>query len=269
MSSPDDILALYSPQLNALSTTFGGHQGVDRPSIIHWLSQFEREHIPLALRLLDYVNYYNNQNISALLGEVLELARANLQGVAHSRILYLVPGAPWEGDAFLARRLRYGGLVPQRQIVTPLDLSHLDPREWDAIIVLKDFAGTGMQLREWWVNIGEAIILPLELRVLFSILVCNHIAIARLLSRNLAVTSARELNEPQNIFHPSCVIFSADEKTIILDYCRKSGASEEYLKGYGENGLAVAFDYGCPNNSLPVLWHRGNGWIPLFKRHAI
>lgn len=40
--------------------------------------------------------------------------------------------------------------------------------------------------------------------------------------------------------------------------------------GYGNLELALVFEHGCPNNSLPILWDDASGdfeWRPLFKRH--
>ena len=36
--------------------------------------------------------------------------------------------------------------------------------------------------------------------------------------------------------------------------------------GYGEMEAPVVFYQSCPNNSLPILWSRRNGWFPLFTR---
>lgn len=39
--------------------------------------------------------------------------------------------------------------------------------------------------------------------------------------------------------------------------------------GYGNLEMAVVFEHGCPNNSLPILWSELGGeleWRPLFKR---
>ena len=36
--------------------------------------------------------------------------------------------------------------------------------------------------------------------------------------------------------------------------------------GYGRAGLTLVFQSNCPNNSIPLLWHRFNNWYPLFPR---
>jgi len=38
--------------------------------------------------------------------------------------------------------------------------------------------------------------------------------------------------------------------------------------GYGNLGVGVVFEHGCPNDSLPILWAEKTSphWFPLFKR---
>ena len=36
--------------------------------------------------------------------------------------------------------------------------------------------------------------------------------------------------------------------------------------GYGDNGLLVVFYESCPNNTLPILWHKSENWNALFQR---
>jgi hypothetical protein len=269
MSSTEDPLAAYSGLINQLTAKFGGHPGIDRASLIHFVSQFDDEHIPIAMTLLENLNYFTNRNISTFLDEIVQLVFDSHNHIQRQKILFLVPGQIWEGDAYVARILRYNEPIPRQQVVSSIDLPNCDPADWDAVVILKDFAGSGNQLVTWWQNTGEALVLRLEAEVSYAILVLNHEGRDYLEGSGFGVISARELEEAQNVFHPSCGVFSDEEKEVLLDYCRKSGASQTYLRGRSENGLAVAFDYGCPNNSLPILWHRSERWSPLFRRHGV
>ena len=64
-------------------------------------------------------------------------------------------------------------------------------------------------------------------------------------------------------------IFSSKEKTALKAYCRRTACAPEYIFGKGECGLLLSFAYGCPNNSLPILWHQSGKWKRLFKRHGL
>lgn len=269
MSSSDEDLAPHSGQINALVAKFGGHQGIDRPALIHYLSQYDAEHLPLAINLLGNVNYFTNQNISALIDETLRVVFDSLQQHPEQRIMFLLPGRMWEGDATLSRSLYYRQPIPRRQVLTSIDLTRSQAHEWDVVVILKDFAGTGSQLDTWWRTTGESLVLPLEAEVVFAVLVLNRPARQRVEDMGFDVYCSRELDQTQNVFHPSCQDYSEEEKNILYDYCRRTGASAEYIRGRGDNGLLVAFDFGCPNNSLPVLWYGRGQWSPLFKRHGL
>ncbi len=77
------------------------------------------------------------------------------------------------------------------------------------------------------------------------------------------------MTENDNVISAMSAVFNEAEKEALLAYCRRTNASPEYLRGYGACGLLVAFKHGCPNNSLPILWHNSKVWHALFRRSAI
>lgn len=38
--------------------------------------------------------------------------------------------------------------------------------------------------------------------------------------------------------------------------------------GFGQAGLTLVLSTNVPNNTLPIIWHQFNGWVPLFPRIA-
>ena len=68
----------------------------------------------------------------------------------------------------------------------------------------------------------------------------------------------------------SVIIKNSDQRQRALQAALNHG---KYLEpkcplGYGDLELAVVFERGCPNNSLPILWSESlnQKWTPLFKR---
>jgi len=57
------------------------------------------------------------------------------------------------------------------------------------------------------------------------------------------------------------------ERAAALDrikrYCRSISTSE---LGFGGVGGLLVFDHNTPNTTLPIVWHSGKGWLPLFAR---
>lgn len=268
MSSHDALFAEHHTRINALVARFQGHQGVDRPCLLHWLSQFESEHVPLALRILANTNYFTRGNVAVLCRQVVELAVTSMDPVARSRILFVLAGRIWEGNAVVARALRHRDIVSSAQIAEFTSLSRMRRGEWEAVVLLKDFAGTGTQLSKWWRDTGEPLVLPLEAQIIIGVPVLHYRARERLAELGLSVISALDLHEGDDIFHTQSALLSEEERQIVLQYCGRTGASTEFVRGYGQSGLLVAFDHGCPNNSIPLLWHDSDSWSALFRRHA-
>lgn len=53
------------------------------------------------------------------------------------------------------------------------------------------------------------------------------------------------------------------DEDIIDEHKEKGG---ECKWGFGESGLDLVLNTNCPNNTLPIIWHDYNEWIPLFPR---
>ena len=42
---------------------------------------------------------------------------------------------------------------------------------------------------------------------------------------------------------------------------------ENYPLGYDNGQYMLGFEYNTPDNTLPIFWGMGDGWVPLFKRY--
>ena len=45
------------------------------------------------------------------------------------------------------------------------------------------------------------------------------------------------------------------------------GYMEAYPLGFDGGQYMISFEYNTPDNTLPIFWGTGSGWIPLFKRY--
>jgi hypothetical protein len=137
----------------------------------------------------------------------------------------------------------------------------------DVLVVVDDFSGTGDSLIEWWQNV-ETLVRPLAATVVFASLLMTTEAVSRADELGIAFPVV-ELGPEDNILLDSNDTFNSEEKKKILAYCRETGCSAPYIRGYGECALLLAFRHGCPNNSLPILWYGDKEWNELFLRRAI
>ena len=264
-----DIETRFDKELEAFTQDCGDHDYVKRGRLIRWLSQFGEDKIPLAIKVLKNIRYFGASNLMSMSQELVNMVITMFPHVKGSGIFYVPVGGPGTGAQMIARHLKSNADVPNDNIVDLLTLYRESKRrKIDLIVFLEDFSGTGHTIEEWW-NTNAPIILPIGSSVLFGILVLNHMA-RTVLEKELTMIAIQSLEKKDNVLSAECEYFDGIEKESLLSFCKETGCSERYLKGYGECGLLVAFQHGCPNNSLPILWHEKSGvWEALFRRKSV
>ena len=90
----------------------------------------------------------------------------------------------------------------------------------------------------------------------------------------LTVCVWKHLTETDRAFSIDAKIFDSEEQLIQARQLVKEigkGLEPKYPFGWRDGQLLVAFEHGCPNNTLPIFYkrgktYRGNEWRPLFPR---
>lgn len=267
-SNLDGFLSANNRRILALEARYRSHLGINRHVVTHWIGQFDPDHWPLALKILESIRYFNYGNLRALVSQAAIEAPNQFPDVPSTSVKFVIAGDIWEGDATIARLIRNNRIIPMRRLMQYTQLRTIEKAEVDGLVFIKDFSGTGEQLADWWWSTAEPLVLPLEVPVVLSVLVLNHPAKERLNSPGIPVISSHDLEPTLNILSDQCTAFTTEEKESILEYCARTGAPEEYMRGRGGASLLVAFDYGCSNYSLPILWWNSPTWSPLFQRRA-
>ena len=76
--------------------------------------------------------------------------------------------------------------------------------------------------------------------------------------------------EESGFVEGSSMFKTAPERIFARETATKYGSrlEKKWPLGYENCQMAVVFEYGCPNNSLPIFWKESpkQKWIPLFKR---
>jgi hypothetical protein len=148
------------------------------------------------------------------------------------------------------------------------------------VVVLEDFIGTGTTavdalktLAADWINDG-----PWDREIdIYLVAVCGFEKGVEKVKR-----AAQRLDVPVTVlvgevFSDADRCFSTDSRFFDTTQasetaqalCTKFGAELEPRRalGYGDSQAVICFEHSCPNNSLPILWKDGPGWMPLFPRH--
>ena len=235
--------------------------------LLRWLDQFSDAALPMAIDVVRAVRYFDSANIRAMTKQLFQIIEAELTDKGLTSAVFIAVGNPGSGSATVIRVLRELVRGKPFRIVTMVDVAELQPGSVDAVVFVDDFSGTGNTLTSWWDTV-EPSVRPSNAAVFVGLLVLNERARDQI-EQFADVLAVTELGEEANVFSDDSTLFSASQRTELLDYCVRVGCGEKFEKGYGGCGLLVAFKHVCPNNSLPILWCENDKWRSLFNRRAI
>lgn len=264
------LSAKYSTEIIAASERFGDHEGVNQGRILKWISQFTNRDLPLAITVLEKINYYDAAAIRAKTKQLVKMAIAEFKDIPLNK-LFFVPveaNGPGGGAGQIARVLKSIQEVRPSQVKTMLDFATMNTPS-KAVVFFDDFSGTGKSLAEWW-PVVEPIVRPKDVAVAFGLITITTKARSRLQELVAQILAVDDLTEQHNVLSEANTDFATAQKKRLLDYCRKTRCHQDFRMGFNDSGLLLAFKHGCPNNSLPILWwQNGNHWTPLFQRRSL
>lgn len=238
-----------------------------------WLDQFKNEHRDVAARLLDVVDFYSVDRISAAFRTALAALpgwHRNLQQRRGKwRFAGLSRSAGESADAMMHRFRVANGLdsknfnelfIHPSQIL----LEKLGPD--DMLVLIDDFVGTGDSVcKAWQESFAE---LTVGIGKVYLVVVAAVADARARVAKETSMTCfpGQELAAGDNFFAAQCEAFSDNEKQAVLAYCEQAYKREP--KGYKDCGLVLTFQHRCPNNSLPILHVENRRWTGLFPRHG-
>jgi hypothetical protein len=237
----------YHADVEQALERFGDHEDMNEPRIVRWLAQFPDEELPLAAQVIRYVKYYNARNLRSMTKQLFEIAVDEFRAKGYKRSAFVAVGDPGSGSGVVARVLKE--LVRgrhQQRVLSMVDITQLKPTDVEAIVFIDDFSGTGQTLETWWENV-EPLVRPSNATVFVGLLVLNEPARPRI-ERFANVLAVDELDSSRNVFANENREFSGAAKAKLLERCGQTGCAGEYVRGFGQCGLLLAFKHGCPNN---------------------
>lgn len=102
-------------------------------------------------------------------------------------------------------------------------------------------------------------------------LLASESAIEFLSAKNIEVTNAITLTNENKAFHENSNIFNlnGDHKENAMKLANHYGkvCFPENPLGYSNSQYLFGFYYNVPDNTLPIIWSKYNGWKPIFERY--
>lgn len=257
----------YNDAIEWAVDEFGDHEGLREARVLRWLEQFDDADLPLAIEVIRAVKYFGAANIRSMTKQLFRMTVDEFAARGLGSAVFVAAGRSGSGAAPVVRVLRELVRHTPHRVVDMLHVAKIAPGDVDAIVFLEDFCGTGDTLVDWWTNV-ESIVRPSNAAIFVGLLILNERARPRI-EEFAAVLCVTELGPDANVFAAESTTFSDAQKRQLLEYCRGTNCGPRYEQGYGACGLVLALKHGCPNNSLPILWHESDAWHALFTRRAI
>jgi len=268
MSRAKKIREKHGSVIAAAATRFVDHEAMSPERVLAWLEQFTDEDLPLAMQLLDNIRYYNGNDIRELAKTLLQTILTELDEPLYKQIAIVPLGGVGSGTGTVIRAITGVPSNGRWTVVQMLELVRTRGAGINAIVFVDDFSGSGKTIEKWWATV-EPVVRPLDIQLVVGLLVLNYRAAPIIKSSVGSLVYAAELQKNDDVFDPTCGMFSAEQQQRLLRYADKTKCKPKYRRGFGDCGLILSFKHGCPNNSLPTLWYGDGGWVPLFMRRAI
>lgn len=272
----------------------------DRLNAKGWLSNFNKEEQVIASHILDFFLYYPNNMIEYLLinavGKVGPCLLKLIPSWRHEdfklKCYYsFIPGEtenPTDSGYLFTRILREKLGIPEKRIVSFSEIPKISKHvtELTPIILVDDFVGSGAQCDYAWnEHIHDGLTLcelknTSKLIFIYSPLFVNFIGVERIENRckSLILSPLHILTKEYNLFDPSCLCWKNDislyksgtelilQKSKELGIPFTNGRNVKDVRGFGEQGLAIAFEHGAPDAIPPIFYWDENNWKPLIQK---
>ncbi|OAV63850.1 hypothetical protein Barb6XT_03023 [Bacteroidales bacterium Barb6XT] len=269
-----------------------------------WLNNFsDPEERKIACLILDFFMFYPknmlNQMLKSVVGYAGYIFASHFSDWEHddfkNRCIYsFIPGEtinPTDSGHIYVRKLRNSLGIPEERIVAYSELySILENSTTNfPVIFVDDFVGSGAQCdKAWNDNRGglrrytlSEIATTSGHKFVYAPLIVNKMGYDRICNEctGLTLVPSHILNDEYNLFNQKCICWKGDidlydkgtqliiEKSRDLGIPSTNGDEVIDVKGFGEQGLALAFDDDGVPDAIPAIFYWcADNWTPLIKK---
>ena len=266
-----------------------------------WLDNFDKEERPLAERILDFFVYIPEDITNQLFKTVVGKAGYFFRSIDndwddqsfHDNCWYsYFPGESdnvTDSGITFAKKVKEVTEIDEDRILTFNQLFSVVfyAKTPQNVVLTDDFVGTGAQCDHAWnrkpfSEVDKSLkdlVIEGGHRVIYVPLIVNYLGKMRIEGTcpGLHLEYAYELGPEWNLFSEKCLCWEGKEdlfKTgteLIRKKSLSIGITEEKgqvsIKGFGGQGLALAFSHCIPDACPALFFVKKNGWVPLKVRH--
>jgi hypothetical protein len=273
-------------------------EGIDKQRLYTWLEHFQgKEEKYLAAILLNGLIYRSDRQTTAL---ALQLFQRRIPRLLESTLPSLEPAGalisalqqetddpgirivpiinatdpPTKSGPMVCRFLRRTLHFSDRWMIWPEQINEPDFNATRVFIFVDDFLGSGRQAIRFFTTLQRASIVNRTL--IYSPFVAYMKGVEALNRRHppILVTSAETFDFRHKLFHRAAATSTslhspAHAKSLYTAFLQRrnlAGKLGRFEYGFEKMAMAVSFQHGTPNASLPIFWLRRDPLRPLFDR---
>ena len=244
--------------------------------VVKWVLQFDRDDYAIALRIIENIDVLAQRDVRG----AFEVAQAKLERAAvekgtpikRNNTLYAGVGQAAKSGGVMAYHYRLTAEIAENDFFAQDEEGSIDFGKIENIVLLDDVIGTGQSVSSDIARIAAEVHSLAKSRNIFVLTVAGYAEGINYVieETGASVICALEYSSQDTVVNLDAAFYAGmqmSERARILDrikrYCRLAARSD---LGYGSVGGLLVFDHNTPNTTLPLIWARGNGWIPLFPR---
>lgn len=267
-----------------------------------WLRNFKNlDELYLASVILGFFNYYSKEMVNKLLydavGKVGIFLSSQRKNWHHDHFktntfYSFIPGereSITDSGFIFSKKVRDELHIPEDHLIDFFKIPNLLANIGKAIniIFVDDFIGSGCQcidaMTEDRFKNGHPlydIIAKGPHLFAYAPIIANKSGVERIRCKCplLYLAPAHILGNEYNLFNPTCICWENDdelfhagtkliiEKSLQLGIPNTDGADTRDTKGFGGQGLAIAFEHGVPDAVPAFFYFNEKNWTPLVKR---
>jgi hypothetical protein len=243
---------------------------------IKWVMQFDTEDQPLAIRILEHIQVVGSKEVR----DALEVAHAKLERmvsekgspIKRNNTLFAGIGNAAKSGGLIAYHYRVTADISENDFFSSDEEKNLDLSKIENIVLVDDIVGTGKTITKEVTRIVEEIYTLSKTRNVFVLTVAGYEEGIQHITNETgaSVVCALEYTAKDTVSNLDAEFYKempVSDRGVSLErikrYCRSISTSE---LGFGGVGGILVFDHNTPNTTLPIIWHNGKGWLPLFPR---
>ena len=257
MGPREKKIRLYMPNIESTLTSWAfvpetQEWNVKLAEIIDWLSKFMPSEIESAIKIMENIQYYNDNRIRTIITKLSNKINSILGDEIENSIFFPLGTSSASSGSMYLYQYRKELKLSENHFKQDSFENYLQPNT--NIIFFDDIIGSGNQATRFYNKHlkGKSIqcyyfsLLGLE----------SGISYIRNNAQFKMVIVGEELTSEEMAFTENSQVFNKEEQCVIKPICEKYGKLlyEKYPLGYDDTQALIVFPHNTPNNTLPIIW---------------